>query len=479
MIEGHVESYGPTTISGWALDPERRHTDVFVEIALDDEHVATVRANLRSHCRAGKNCGFAFTLPPALRHGRKRALVSVRATNTERLLGNAPRHLSFDERRTPRVLVLVPAGARYAHDHIRAHERPRLEMIETYTNTGDYTVYDSSLKLLRFSDVTVANMTTFTDKDVDLYNAEFDWCFLRGSNFINETMEWARLPELLKKLRIPVIPFAVGAQAETRRKLAMPEKAKEVWRLFADHCATIGVRGTYSAEVLNDIGVRNVEIIGCPSLFRQNDPWLRIDAKPIEALEKIAFNMRREVSKTYAADIDRYLATQRDFILRLAERFNVTVTAHGEPPEKSFFFKEEPLIAKHMPELLKSGWFDGPNGAMAKLYREKMFFSNVVAEYDTFVRTMDLALGFRVHGNLPALANRVPAVFVEYDQRSSELAETFSIPCLTMNDIASRQLEDFYRPDLWDRFNAGYLDHYRRMRTFLDRNGMAHRLADI
>ena len=478
MIEGHVESYGPT-ISGWALDPERRHTDVFVEVAIDDQPVATVRANLRSHQRHGKDCGFAFVLPPALRHGRGRGLVSVRAAGAERLLGNAPRYASFDERRVPRILVLVPAGARYAHDNIRAHQRPHLEMIETYTNTGDYTVYDSSLKLLRFSDVTVANMTTFTDKDVDLYNSEFDWCFLRGSNFINETMEWARLPELLEKLRIPVIPFAVGAQAESPRKLAMPEKAKKVWRLFAYHCATIGVRGAYSAEVLNDLGVRNVEIIGCPSLFRQNDPWLRIDAKPIEAVHKVAFNMRREVSHTYAADIGRYLATQRDFILRLAKRFDLTVTAHGEPPEKAFFFKEEPLIAKHMPELLQSGWFDGPNGAMAKLYREKMFFSNVVAEYDTFIRQKDLALGFRVHGNLPALANRVPAIFVEYDQRSSELAETFSIPCLTMNEIAEGRLEDLYRPGLWDRFNANYLDHYRRIRAFLERNGMAHRLAEV
>jgi hypothetical protein len=108
-----------------------------------------------------------------------------------------------------------------------------------------------------------------------------------------------------------------------------------------------------------------------------------------------------------------------------------------------------------------------------------MFFSNVVAEYDEFIRHMDLALGFRVHGNLPALANGVPAIFVEYDQRSSELAETFSLPCLTMDDLAAGRLETLYRPDLWDRFNAGYPEYYRRMRAFRDRNGMAHRLADI
>jgi polysaccharide pyruvyl transferase WcaK-like protein len=103
----------------------------------------------------------------------------------------------------------------------------------------------------------------------------------------------------------------------------------------------------------------------------------------------------------------------------------------------------------------------------------------VVAEYDTFIRGKDLALGFRVHGNLPALANGVPAIFVEYDQRSSELAETFSIPHLTMDDIAAGRLEQLYRADLWDRFNERYRDHYRRMRAFLDRNGMAHRLVEV
>lgn len=479
MPQGQVETYGSNVISGWAFDPDQPGSDLFVDIDIDGEHVATVRANLPSHRRAGRNCGFVFALPPVLRHGRRRGLVAVRFAGTPQPLGNAPRYLNFDDQRAPRILVLIPAGARYEHDNIRAHAKPHLEMIETYTNTGDYTVYDSSLKLLRFADVTVANMTTFTDKDVDTYNAEFDWCFLRGSNFINETMTWARLPELLKKLRIPVIPFAVGAQAETRRKLDLPAEAKEVWRLFADHCATIGVRGTYSAEVLNDIGIHNVEVVGCPSLFRCNDPWLRIAPKPLEALRQIAFNMRREVSATYAADMARYIAVQRDFILRLADRFNVTVTAHGEPPEKSFFFKEEALIDKHLPELVGSGWFDGPDGAMARLYRNNMFFTNTVAEYDTFIRKMDLALGFRVHGNLPALANGVPAIFVEYDQRSSELAETFAIPRFTMDDIASHGLDELYRTDLWDSFNARYTDHYRRMRAFLDRNGMAHRLAEI
>ena len=478
MLQGRVETYGRDAISGWALDTSRLGEDQFVDILLDDQHCATVRANLSHKTVNGKPCGFKFALVPELRNGRKDGRISVRFTGTDRVLANAPRNLKFEQ--TPkRVLVLIPAGARYEHDNVRAHQKPLQEMIETYTNTGDFTVYDSSLKLLAFTDVTPVKMKTFTDKDIDFYNSEFDYCFMRGSNFINEHTDWGPLPELLRRLRMPVIPFAIGAQAESRRKLNLPEKAKEVWRLFADRCESIGVRGDYTAEVLNDIGIRNVDIIGCPSLFRCNNPDLQIKPKKLGDLRKVAFNMRREVSGTYAADIKRYLAVQRDFIKRLNRRFELTVTAHGEPPEKAFFYKDEELIQKYMPELLRSGWFDGPDDEMVRIYRNQMFFSGTVAEHDVFARTMDLVLGFRVHGNLPALANGVPAIFVDYDQRSQELARTFSIPCLTLDQLEKKDLDALYAPELWDEFNTRYRDNYRRMAAFLDRNGMSHRLATV
>jgi hypothetical protein len=479
MLQGRVESYGTEAISGWALDTSRLGDDQFVDIYLDNQHCATVRANLPSKTVNGKPCGFKFALVSELKHGRDKGELSVRFRGTDRDLANAPRKLTFAQS-PKRILVLIPAGARYEHNKVRAHEKPLKEMIETYTNTGDFTVYDSSLKLLAFKDVTPVKMKTFTDKDIDFYNNEgFDYCFLRGSNFINEHTDWGPLPELLRKLKMPIIPFAIGAQSESRRKLDLPEKAKEVWRLYADRCTTLGVRGDYTAEVLNDLGIKNVDIIGCPSLFRCNNPDLQINAKALDKLRKVAFNMRREVSATYAADIKRYLAVQRDFIKRLNKRFDLTVTSHGEPPEKAFFFKDEELIAKHMPELIRQGWFENEQDELVQIYRNQMFFSGTVAEHDVFARTMDLVLGFRVHGNLPALANGVPAIFVEYDQRSSELARTFSIPCLTMDQLARNDLDTLYHPDLWAEFNTRYRDNYRRMAAFLDRNGMAHNMATV
>lgn len=477
MLQGRVETYGTEAISGWALDTSQLSDDQFVDIYLDNQHCATVRANLPSKTVNGKPCGFKFALVPELRSGREKGELAVRFRGTRQDLANAPRRLTFT-REAKKVLVLIPAGDRYEHDKVRAYQKPLKEMISTYTNTGDFTVYDSSLKLLSFKEVRPAKLQA-TDKDLEIYNAEYDYCFLRGSNFINETIDWDDLPNLIRRLKMPVIPFAVGAQAEKRRKLNLSDKMKDVWRLFADRCTTMGVRGEYTAEVLNDIGIKNVDIIGCPSVFRCNNPDLQVRAKKLDELRKVAFNMRREVSPTYAADIKRYLAVQRDFIKRLNKRYELTVTAHGEPPEKAFFFKDEELIAKYMPELIHQGWFESDKDELVKIYRNQMFFSGTVAEHDVFARTMDLVLGFRVHGNLPALANGVPAMFVDYDQRSQELARTFSVPCLTMDQLASNDLDALYEPNLWDEFNARFRDNYRRMADFLDRNGMSHNMATV
>jgi len=210
MLQGRVETYGTESISGWALDTSRLSDDQFVDIYLDNQHCATVRANLANKTVNGKACGFKFALVSELKGAREKGELSVRFRGTDRDLANAPRKLTFVQS-PKRVLVLIPAGARYEHDKVRAHEKPLKEMIETYTNTGDFTVYDSSLKLLSFKDVTPVKMKTFTDKDIDLYNnGEFDYCFLRGSNFINEHTEWGPLPELLKKLKMPIISRCAG-----------------------------------------------------------------------------------------------------------------------------------------------------------------------------------------------------------------------------------------------------------------------------
>ncbi|WP_449375098.1 hypothetical protein [Bosea thiooxidans] len=82
--------------------------------------------------------------------------------------------------------------------------------------------------------------------------------------------------------------------------------------------------------MLNDLGIRNVRIIGCPTAFRNNKSDLAIRLPSLDQVRKAGVTLRREVSKTYAQDIRRYLTFHRDLVKAMADRFEVTLMSQGE-----------------------------------------------------------------------------------------------------------------------------------------------------
>ncbi|MCQ4162176.1 polysaccharide pyruvyl transferase family protein [Roseomonas sp. GC11] len=424
----------------------------------------------------GERSYFKIRIPTEISEAANRPDVELRLRSTGELIPNGLRKPLPGTRRA-RALVLIPAGSRYDHDKIRLHNWPVSRIIDTYSNIGDLMVYDSTLKMLGFETVEVGNITTFTDKDVDRYNSEFDFAFLRGSNFIHEYMEWERAGELIERLKIPVFAIGVGAQAETKRMITLPAQGLRVWQAIADHCGAIGVRGAYSAEVLAHNGIRNAEVVGCPSVFRRCQPALELNLKPAFDIRNIAFSLRRETSGNYARHIARYLEIQRDFMLRLDQESRMTVTLHGEREEKAFFFRDVERRAEAIASLRQQGWLTDENAAqMLRIYDSQLFFNTSVAQYDEFIRTQDFAVGYRVHGVLPALANGVPGMLVNYDERSAELAETFDIPLVEEESLAKASWRDIYTPEAFAPFQRTYKKRYAAMKAYLDRNGVPHRL---
>ena len=393
-------------------------------------------------------------------------------------IGGASGLHARDKRRVSgmrKILVMIPAGEVYDHDCIRwykAHDVQRC--IDQYHNIGDAFVHDSSLKLLDYDQVSVMEIRSVNQADIDLYNAEYDYCFLRGSNYLNSTMNWSSALEVLKRLTIPVIAFGIGAQAPVSGPLILSEETKEVMRAIADHSTTLGVRGIYTADLLWSIGVKNVRVIGCPTLFRRNDPGLRIDLPPLTQVRKVGYTLRREVSSTYARDIGSYLALQRQTILDLSRRFDLTVMAQGEVEEKKLVFGRPDQHEEALQALLKAGWFVDRDDPLLDLYLSRLFYSDVVADYDAVVRAQDMVLGYRLHGNLIALANKTPAVYFTYDSRTAEFVETFQIPAFDVFGGEPFELEAYWDQSRFERFNRAAYAGYRNMRAFLIENERRH-----
>lgn len=379
-----------------------------------------------------------------------------------------------------RILVISPSGEVYDHDNVRWYDYANLAShIDHYHNIGDAFVFDSSLKLLNFEKLDELPIDRVDPAMIDRLNAEYDYVFLRGSNYVHAEMDWVQAPDVLRRLKIPVIAFGIGAQAPVSGKLELSEATKTVLKLIGDSTASLGVRGTYSAEVLNDLGIKNVRIIGCPTAFRNNNPNLAIRLPALEQVKKAGITLRREVSKTYAQDIQRYLTFHRDLVKAMADRFEVTLMSQGEAEEKKLALGTPEQKAAAMAALKDNAWATSwyLDEQVAGLYQSRMFYSDVVAEYERLVRGLDLVLGYRLHGNLMALANGTPSIYFTYDSRTVEFADTFKIPSVDVFSGQEFRLEDYWDQARFDRFNTAYAQVYGQMRDFLVENGVDNKMV--
>jgi len=378
-----------------------------------------------------------------------------------------------------KVLVISPSGEVYNHDCVRWYSREGFDTNpDHYHNIGDAFVFDSSLKLMQFDELKMLDIRNPSDAMIDRYNNEYEYAFLRGSNYIHPLMDWENAPAVLRRLRIPILAFGIGAQAPIKGDLELPRAAREVLAIIADHSTSIGVRGSYTADVLWSLGLRNVRIIGCPTVFRSNDPHLRIDLPPLEQVRQVGYTLRREVSFDYAKDVPYYLDVQRQSILELSTRFKLDILSQGEIEEKAILWGNHLQREAAKAVLREQGWLHGPHDKLEALYDQNLFYSDDVTEFEEKLRTQQLVLGFRLHGNLLGLANRVPSIYFTYDSRTTEFVDTFSIPRFDIYAGEPFRLEEYWDQSLFERFNRAYYQRYRDMRLFLDENNIAHKMID-
>lgn len=373
-----------------------------------------------------------------------------------------------------RILVISPAGRTYEHDNVQWYDFPQSRISGEYFNIGDMVVYDSTLKILNYSTMSDMKIRDPSPADIEFYRT-FDYIIVRASNFIHNHMNWERAISVLEQVQLPIFALGVGGQASSRNDYALTGDNLRFWQIVSDRCKAIGVRGTFTADLLYANGIKNVDIVGCPSLFRARKRDLQISA-PRE-IRNVAFSVRREVGAGYSASPRDYLRIQRELMLNTAKAFNTTITTHGEVQEKAFYFKDESGMQAARDIFLHEGWWTEETAIkMEQLYREKMFFFLRVEDYDAFIKQQDFAFGYRVHGVLPALASGIPGVLVKYDSRSTELADALSIPSLIVEGAPPTDIGQLLCNVSFDDFNKTFALRYDRMKLLLEHNGVAHRM---
>jgi len=343
-------------------------------------------------------------------------------------------------------------------------------------NTGDVLVYDAILKQIEYDEI--ANIQFLGAGDRSRWPAgSFDATIVRGSNYITEALDLSHVVPLLKQIPGPIVAMGIGAQAAEYRKLQLPPGTVEALRIIADKSTTIGVRGFYSAEILNDIGIRNVRVIGCPSFYRSLQPARPIKASKSFGDTRIGITLNRYLTGEYASNAIKTNRIQRALILEASKKAASLIYSQGEREETLVIYSTGAEREAHVAAIMRQYGFDD-HPAVKELLTNRMTASFDVDEWTKHVsENVDLMVGFRLHGNVIALHQGIPAVFYTYDARIRELAELFGIPTIEVDNYMPVSLERVHQALDFSMWEQHYSRNYANYVRFLDENGIRHRLT--
>ena len=337
------------------------------------------------------------------------------------------------------------------------------------TNAGNLIFSDAAHKILETPDTeVVSNGMATTANAAARINEEYDAFVVPLANAFRPSFEGGlkRLTRLIGKLRIPVVVLGVGAQTgvsyDPSRLKPMEQTVREFCSAVLDHSASIGVRGEFTERYLRDMGFRDVEVIGCPSLFMYGrDLDVRKRLPELTAESRIAVN-------------GSHSAVQKQGLGKIISR------THEHYPNLCF-------IGQNLSDARQLHWRDltDPNAQVTAMpthpdhpmYREgkaRVYVDPVTWFED--LRSFDFSFGSRIHGNIAALLAGTPATVLCGDSRTLELCRYFEIPHQRLDQVAKNpEAADparLYAQADFGGLLGGHAERFDRFTAFLDKNGL-------
>lgn len=297
-------------------------------------------------------------------------------------------------------------------------------------------LHNLSLKKMSYEEY-CATFETFKDKPIVV--TDLIW--------INENSNFDYLYDRVRKFKdMAFVPISVGLQAQKMNQdFKLNSSVKNVLSAIQER-AVIGVRGEYTAEVLEKHGIRNIEVIGCPSLYYGDNPEFEI-SKTSDPIRRVSVNFR-----TFYG------------LLSKAEKHFLTYCAN-----RNYDFVEQTQYEFVLENAADTAYYNYVSKWINK--KKKIFFD--VNEWKNYLADFQFSMGFRFHGNVVALWNNIPSLFFAIDSRTEELIQYFDLPHIKIQDFDDKKpIEYYYELADYEKFNKTYRKKYHKYQKFLRKNNI-------
>lgn len=224
-----------------------------------------------------------------------------------------------------------------------------------------------------------------------------------------------------------------------------------------DRAPSIGVRGEFSQSYLRSLGFRDVEVIGCPSMFLNGDSLqVAKNNDSLTPMARVAINLSPDVpglGRLVAAHLESY----PKLVYIPQDLDSLALLLLGDTP-------------------LGGGNEDFPLSLSHPLFRQDRvrFFIDAWPWID-YLRDFDFAFGTRIHGNIAALLAGTPAYVLAHDSRTLELARYFQIPHRRADPLpALLDPAELYAEADFTPLLAHHAARFATFAAFLERHGLRH-----
>ncbi|GAA0589623.1 hypothetical protein GCM10009416_30240 [Craurococcus roseus] len=308
----------------------------------------------------------------------------------------------------------------------------------------------------------------------------FDLVVIPASNFVGNGVDLTDHADYFARSKVPLFCFGLGSQVLPGQEVALKPGTERFLRLLSERGGSVGVRGAFTAEVLWNLGIRNVSITGCPSLLNLRPSTVAKLAASKPSLDKIAVNFSNNVRR-HSIAATGMRASENALFQRVIHE-NAYYILQNETPEMALLDamarNDAAAASAVLPRIAELFDVSGSREDVRRFLegRIRVFFS--VEDWVGCMGTMSASLGSRFHGNVAALLAGTPALFLVHDMRTLELCELLRVPHLVLDravpaeETVERLLAADYRP-----FARQFERLMMEWRLFLHRNGLGSELV--
>ena len=315
-------------------------------------------------------------------------------------------------------------------------------------NSGDALIVDATQRLLGQHPAKVFPLLQpLTAEQVEEVNG-CDAAIICGTNLYQHIFSCALTAEVIAKIKIPILPLGLGGSAPIGQLPHMDEAGVQAVRMLHDRCAVGSVRDLMSLEFLRRLGIKNVELTGCPVLFH--------------ALREPQFA---------PANVSRLFLSIRARLLHIDQSWGAKALRTLEA-----------LAGQFKPTLLLQSPYDLPIALeLAKRFGLDLVHDETYCHTGMVQAARDASrtVGFRLHFGMVSLSYGKPAAIIATDTRTTGFCDMMGLPYYDLRTYTDETLtHDLLAPppDM-TRFGQNWRGLRAAMIAVLEKNGLVSELA--